>query len=206
MASPVNAGKVEWSGENPGIYLKDPEGRWQTLAVHFRVVTSPCGPGAGAVLVGAPSTGAGYPQAPNLCLSNNQRLMQWLVENFVSRFATFRDSAGLRAMTYHAADRFTTTGDGRTFHQEQVAGNDVDITLRWESLASPFAVDVPPGMSATGIHQMYSVFVEAADGSIALDGRRLPGTVVQRDFLDRRMSTAFLAFSETWIKPGASPG
>ena len=56
-------------------------------------------------------------------------------------------------------------------------------------------------MSATGAHQMYSVFVEAADGSIALNGKQMPGKVIQRDFLDRRMSTAFLAFSETWVKP-----
>jgi hypothetical protein len=201
MASPVNAGKVEWSGENPGIYLKDSEGRWQTLAVYFRVVTSPHGPGAGAVLIGAPSTAAGYPEAPNVCVSNNERLMHWLVENFVSRFASFRDSAGLRAMTYRAANEFSTTGDGRTFHQEHLAGDGLEVTLRWESLSSPFAVDVQPGMSATGEHQMYSVFVEAVDGSITLNGERLPGKVIQRDFLDRRMSTAFLAFSETWIRP-----
>lgn len=203
MTSPVNPGKVEWSGENPGIYLKDAEGRWQTLAVHFRVVTSPHGPGSGVVVIGAPSTDAGYPEAPNLCLSNNEPLMRWLVGNFVSRFASFRDSAGLRAMTYHPASRFTTTGDGRTFHQEHSAGSDVEVSLRWEVLSLPFAVDVPPGMSATGAHQMYSVFVEAGDGSIALNGKRMPGKVIQRDFLDRRMSTAFLAFSETWVKPAA---
>jgi len=203
VVSPVNPGKVEWSGENPGIYLKDEEGRWQTLCVYFRVVTSPHGPGIGTVLIGAPSTGAGFPEAPNLCLSNNETLLRWLVDDFVSKFASFRDCDGLRAMTYRAADRFATTGDGRTFHQEQVTGGNVDVTLRWQSLAPPFAVDVSPAMSATGAHQMYSVFVEAADGSIALNGRRLPGKVILRDFLDRRMSTAFLAFSETWIKPAA---
>lgn len=201
MASPVNPGKVEWSGENPGIYLKDAEGLWQALSVYFRVVTSPHGPGVGVVLIGAPATGAGYPEAPNLCLSNNQPLMRWLVANFVSRFASFRNCAGLEAMTYHGADRFNTTGDGRTFHQEQVAGDKLEVTLRWDSLSAPFAVDVPPAMSATGMHQMYSVFVEAADGTIALNGQRMPGQVIQRDFLDRRMSTAFLAFSETWVKP-----
>ncbi len=204
MVSPVNPGKVEWSGENPGIYLKDAEGRWQSLAVYFRVVTSPHGVGAGAVIIGAPSVDAGYPEAPNLCLSNNQPLMRWLVDNFVSRFASFRDTAGLRAMTYEAADRFTTSGDGRTFHEELVAGHRAAVALRWESLAAPFAVDVPPAMSATGSHQMYSVFVEASDGSIELNGERLAGKVIQRDFLDRRMSTAFLAFSETWVLPDRS--
>jgi len=201
MVSPVNPGMVEWSGENPGIYLKDDQGAWQALAVYFRVVTSPYGMGSGAIVLGAPATGTGHPIAPNLCLSNNEPLMRWLVEHFVSRFASFRGVPALPAMTYHAARAFETTGDGRTFHQESLRGEGVSVDLRWEMLRAPFAVDVAPATSATGKHQMYSVFVEAADGSIRVNGARLPGRVIQRDFLDRRMSTAFLAFSETWITP-----
>lgn len=204
MGSPVNPGKVEWSGENPGIYLKDEQGAWQALAVYFRVVTSPHGAGSGAIVLGAPATGAGYPAAPNLCLSNNEPLMRWLIEHFVSRFASFRGVPALPAMTYRVADEFETTGDGRTFHQESLRGEGVSIALRWDGLAAPFAADVAPSMSATGKHQMYSVFVEAANGSITVNGAKLPGRVIQRDFLDRRMSTAFLAFSETWITPPAA--
>ena len=202
MASP-NPGKVEWSGENPGIYLKDEHGAWQALAVYFRVVVSPYGPGSGAIVIGSPTASAGHPDVPNVCLSNNEPLMRWLVEHFVSRFASFRGVAGLQAMSYRAADMFQTTGD-RTFHQESLRGQRASVTLRWESLGSPFAADVPPAMSATGKHQMYSVFVEAAQGAIEVDGKRLPGKVIERDFLDRRMSTAFLAFSETWITPSAA--
>ena len=201
MTSPVNPGSVEWSGENPGIYLKDAQGAWQTLSVFFRVVTSPHGRGAGAIVLGAPAAAAGYPAAPNLCLSDNEPLMRWLVEHFVSRFASFRGMAGLAAMTYRAARAFATGGDGSSFHEESVRGDGVALSLRWTSLKKPFAVDVPPAMSATGRHQMYSVFVEAGDGAITLDGARLPGTVIVRDFLGGRMSTAFLAFSETWINP-----
>ena len=47
MADPiVFAGTVEWSGENPGISLKDqPEGSFVNLASFFRVVLSPHGRG-----------------------------------------------------------------------------------------------------------------------------------------------------------------
>ena len=204
MVSPVNPGKVDWSGENPGIYLKDDQGAWQALAVYFRVVTSPHGMGNGAVLLGAPAAAKGYPDAPNLCLSNNEPLMRWLVEHFVSRFASFRGVPALNAMTYRGARTFETTGDGRTFHQEALHGDGVSVAMRWETLRTPFAVDVAPAMSATGQHQMYSVFVEAANGSITVDGARMPGKVIERDFLDRRMSTAFLAFSETWVSPVAA--
>lgn len=198
---PVNRGTVEWSGDNPGIYLQDSQGAWQALAVYFRVVTSPFGSGSGAIVIGSPTSAAGYPQAPNLCLSNNESLMRWLVERYVSKFASFRDAKGLGAMSFRTAASFTTEGDGRTFHQETLAGEGSGIELRWDELAQPFAVDVAPPLSATGKHQMYSVFVEARRGTIRVDGVSMPGHVIQRDFLDRRMSTAFLAFSETWIAP-----
>src|SRR5947209_9599014 len=164
MTSPVNPGKVEWSGENPGIYLKDASGAWTALAVHFRVVTSPFGMGVGTIVLGAPATGSGYPAAQNVCISNNEPLMHWLVEHFVSRFASFRGMAGLQAMTFQPLTASETSGDGRTYHQESVQSGDVSIQLRWDDLATPFAVDVQPAMSATGQHEMYSVFVEAQRG------------------------------------------
>ncbi len=41
---PVNPGTVEWSGENPGMYLKEaPEGPFVTLISFFRVLLSPHG-------------------------------------------------------------------------------------------------------------------------------------------------------------------
>ena len=37
--TPVNAGSVEWSGENPGIYLKEnPDGDYSVVALFFRIV------------------------------------------------------------------------------------------------------------------------------------------------------------------------
>jgi len=201
MVSPVNPGKVEWSGENPGIYLKDDQGNWTTLAVFFKVVTSPLGGGTGVLVLGAPFQPLAFPAANNVCVTNNQPLMRWLIENFVSRFASFNGAVALRKLSYLAATSFATTAESTNFHQESISGKGVEIEMRWEDLAEPFAVDVAPAMSATGQHQMYSVFVEAQRGTIAVNGARLPGKIIQRNFLDRRMSTAFLAFAETWITP-----
>jgi len=201
MVSPVNPGQVEWSGENPGIYLKDDEGNWKTLAVFFKVVTSRLGGGSGVLVLGAPFQPLAFPAANNVCVTNNQPLMQWLIANFVSRFASFRGAQALGCLPYLPATSFTTTAERVKFHQERICGNGVEIVMRWEDLAEPFAVDVAPAMSATGQHQMYSVFVEARRGTITMNGAPLPGKIIQRNFLDRRMSTAFLAFSETWITP-----
>jgi len=201
MTSPVNPGTVAWSGDNPGIYLKDAQGNWQSLSVYFRVVTSPHGPGTGAIVLGAPQQAAGWPQAPNLCISTNEPLMRWLVSDFVSRFASFRDTAGLQSMTYVGAESTRSSAEGQAFHEEQLQSGDVSVALRWEGLGKPFAVDVPPAMSSTGQHQMVSVFVEAQTGSIRINGAALPGKIIVRDFLGGRMSTAFLAFCESWILP-----
>lgn len=53
MADTINfAGEVEWSGENPGISLKEsPDGAFVSLASFFRVVLSPHGPGHALVLM-----------------------------------------------------------------------------------------------------------------------------------------------------------
>ena len=205
MMGPVNPGTVEWSGENPGIYLKDSEdGSWLALAVFFRVVTSPHGRGTGIVVLGAPDRAAGHPEAPNVCITDNQPLLRYLIANFVSKFASFRGSVALPKMTYLPLTGAQTEGDAKAYYAESMRASGLEITLRWEDLGSPFAVDVPVGMSATGAHQMYSVFIEARRASILINGKPAPGKVYPRDFLGRRMSTAFLAFSETWVNPPAA--
>jgi hypothetical protein len=49
-------GTVEWSGENPGISLKEvPDGPFVVLASFFRVVLSPRGRGHAVVLLQSPN-------------------------------------------------------------------------------------------------------------------------------------------------------
>ena len=100
MVSPVNPGRVEWSGENPGIYLKDDEGHWKTLAVFFKVVTSPLGAGTGVLVLGTPFQALAFPAANNVCVTDNQPLMQWLIANFVSRFPSFGGARALGCLAY----------------------------------------------------------------------------------------------------------
>jgi hypothetical protein len=202
MQGPINPGTVDWSGENPGIYLKDREdGSWVALSVFFRVATSPHGRGTGLLVLAEPNKPAGYPEALNFCITDNRTLMKYLVSNFVSNFASFRGSGALPKITYHDVVSMETQGDAKRFYEETMRAAGLQATLRWEDLNPPFAVDVAPATSATGAHQMYSVFLEATRGSIVVNGKPTPGKVIQRDFLGRKMSSAFLAFSETWINP-----
>ena len=98
-------------------------------------------------------------------------------------------------------DRFRRSGV-RSSWAESIAGGGRRVELTWSKLGQPVCVDVPPAQSATGRHQMYSLFVNADAATLALDGRNLPGGVYGRPFFGRDTGrTAFLAFSETWLDP-----
>ncbi len=201
----VNPGRVEWSGENPGIYLKESSGApdYSTLALFFRVVLSPHGRGHAALVLGAPDTAAGWPDAPNFIMTDNQRMMRWIVDGWVARMPTFVGRPGLAGMAWLDCESVARDpGDLRTRYSETLYGSGVGVEMIWRDLGTPLPIEVSPANSATGEHDMYSVFLEARAADVLVNGTPLPGRVQDRMFFGRRMSTAFLAFSETWVTPG----
>ena len=198
-ASPFNRGTVDWTGDNPGIYLKETaDGPFITLMVYFRIVLSPHGPG-NAMLLLANLQGKGSPAAPNVFVGNNDKLSQYLFDNFCRKFGVFRNLPGMDAVEFRALDSVAERGDGASYTVDLKSGKD-QFGLRWGDLQAPFAADVLPARSATGHHEMYSCFVESRDASISVNGARLRGRPFPRDFMGRPTSSAFLAFSETWVR------
>jgi hypothetical protein len=61
-------------------------------------------------------------------------------------------------------------------------------------------VEFPKEQSATGAHEMFSLFLESSLATITINGKPVAGKSVARDWAGRKSTTAFLAFSETWIK------
>jgi len=205
MRVPINPGGVSWCGENPGIYLRDtPDGPFRTLALWFDVVLSPHGRGRTMLVVAAPEEGRGFPDAPNLLMTDNQSLTRWLLDNFVLNMPTFRGKAGLPAARFLPMESCARGGDLKSDYSVTVSGGGHALSMVWSALGEPFAVEVEAGQSATGTHEMYSCFVEAKEAQILLDGSPLPGRVTDRSLFGRTISTAFLAFSETWVEPAAA--
>jgi len=199
--SPVNPNRVEWSGENPGIYLKETaDGPWTALALYFKVVISPRGRGKGIVVLANPDKAAGV-AANNFCITDNEKMMRWLIQDYGRHFASFKGKVGLEAMSYLPMDEADTSGDAIESYAETMNGGGKSVELRWSGLGKPYCVDVPPTQSGTGKHQMYSAFAHARSGSIIVDGQALPGKIFDRPFLGGTGRTAFLAFSETWLSP-----
>lgn len=200
--NPVNPAKVEWSGENPGIYLKEsPDGDWSALGIFFRVVLSPHGSGCTMIVLEEPDTSVGFPEANNFCITDNHELTDYLISDFLSKFPSFKGRKGLDSMSRLEIDLATSRGDKKQYHSESVISKDLEVVMMWQDIGEPFAAEVAKEISATGEHEMYSVFLEAKNAYISINGVMLPGSVVSRDFLGRKMSTAFLALSETWLTP-----
>lgn len=200
----INPGRVDWSGENPGIYLKHKaeDEAYCVLSLFFRVVLSPYGRGNAAIVLAAPDSAKGWPEETNFIMTDNQRMMRWIVDGWVSKMPTFIGKAGLQHMSWLNLDAVhKQPGDLKINYSEILRGSGVTLEMKWSELGEPIPVEVTKENSATKAHEMYSVFLEARSAEIKVNGTALPGSVQQRQFFGRTMSTAFLAFSETWVTP-----
>ena len=197
---PINTGYVDWSGENPGITLKaSPDGETTCLVSFFRVVVSPHGPGH-AVFVLTDPTGHGDGASVNACFTDNEPLARYLMSDFVSKFGAWQGNPSLASLPFRPADSFTPTGDHLTAWTERVAGPQVDVTLTWSDFDEPFMVEYQKEQSATGQHEMFSLFVPARRAEVRVNGIAGRGVPGERDMAGKRISTCFMAFSETWVK------
>jgi hypothetical protein len=202
MADPiVFPGTVEWSGENPGISLKEtPDGPFVGLASFFRVVLSPHGRGHALVLLQSPQEANPPAERGNFCFHDNETLARYLVDGFVAHFGAFQGQAGLGGLVYRPLDSAEAAGDPASSYSETVKAGDLTVRLTWSGLGEPFCFALPPEKSATGKHHMPSLFVGCRDATVSVNGRALPGKPVPREIAEHTITTAMLAFSETWIR------
>lgn len=206
MTAPFVPGPIDWIGDNPGIYLKtDPAGPFTSLMVWFRIQHSPQGPGHMLLLMEDPTLATVQGDVCNVCVTDNPALADELLANYCTRFGVFRGQPAFGALRRLPISAVAFDGDPRSTVSVTVttAGDaPMRIALNWSDLGEPFAADVPPAQSATGRHRMTSIFAESRDAWITVDGRRLPGAPVIRDFMGRPTASAFLAMCECWIRQG----
>ena len=199
---PINPGRVDWSGENPGMYLKETqEGPFVTLISFFRVVTSPHGKGHAAFLLLDPQGDGRSSDRPNLCLTDNEPLADYLRRGFVAHFSAFRNARGLDTVRFQPGWDFVAGGNGTSHHAEWFRSTAGQVCLSWSDLSDAFLVEFDREHSATGKHEMISLFFDARSASATVHGKAVAGRPFPREFAGRKnSSTAFLAFSETWVK------
>jgi hypothetical protein len=201
MPTMTHPGTVDWSGENPGMYLKESaDGPFSTLVSFFRVVASPHGRGHALILLERPLLHTSIPEGLNVCVTDNEALARYLASDFAAHFGAFKGAEALQYMDYVKLTGVAASGDTRSAHMEWVKGDGVEASLSWENLGEPFMVSIPKEKSATGRHALFSLFVDARHVTATVNGRTLKGRPVPREFAGRQSSTAFLAYSETWIR------
>jgi hypothetical protein len=207
MIDTVNPGAVDWTGDNPFIYLKtDPAGDYSCLALYFRVALSDYGPGQAMLVLESPYRPK-EARARRVCLTNNAPLARYLIDGFVKHFALFRPCAALLdELTVMSGAAFTMEDPDGSTHIERVHISDGrSLRMRWEQLGQPFMADVPASSTQTGVHEMFTVFQPAGAAVIEIDGQRVPGCTVERDFFGKRAQSAALAYSETWVHSIPTP-
>ncbi|MDE1950520.1 MAG: NAD-dependent dehydratase [Burkholderiales bacterium] len=203
MQDSVRSGAVDWTGDNPFIYLKTDaqSGAWSSLSLYFRIAISPHGAGQAMLVLEAP--GVARSDAVRLCLTDNAALARYLLDGFVKRFALFRTSTGIiDALEVVAGARFECQDRGAESHVQTATQPErgLTVTMGWQGLGRAFAVDMPPAQTQTGEHEMFSVFRPAQSAHVSVGGRRLPGQTAERDFFGGRAQSAALAFGESWVR------
>jgi hypothetical protein len=202
LSEPITPGVVDWTGENPGILLKNDDDSFAAMALFFRVAWSPVGQGQVLLLFASPNEEQGSAEAPNIILSDNSELSDYLLENFIGRLAAFRDAPAFKKLDHLVAQSVTSSGDPMSHrYTETVAGEGYTIELVWEQLEAPRALELMPNQVGSGIHTMYTVLVPAQQAQIIVNGKSLPGKLGTRVQAGFETTTAFLYFSETWIIP-----
>ncbi len=202
LNEPITAGVVDWTGENPGILLKDENGNFSAMALFFRVAWSPVGQGQVLLLLGSPDQVEGPPNAPNVILSDNPELTAFLKKNFISKLAAFANTPSFATLPEIGAHAVRSSGDPMSHrYTETIAGGPLTVELVWEGFEAPRALELSPHEVASGEQNMFSLLVPAHAAQIIVNGHTLPGKLGTRVQAGYETTTAFLYFSETWIIP-----
>ena len=131
--------------------------------------------GSGIVVLDQPGVAQGYPAVVNFCISDNEPLARYLIDEFFSKFASFRVSPGIQAVTHLPMIECRREGSTLSTYSEIVRSADLEVVATWKNLGPPYAVDMPAENGPTKLHQMYSLFLDAGDGSVTINGRPLAG-------------------------------
>lgn len=204
LEPPVTPGIVDWTGENPGILLKNPDGSNSAMALFFRIAWSSVGQGNVLLLYGTPDREKGTEAAPNILLSDNEALGTFLRDNFVARLGGFSAIPPFKGLAHKRIQSVRTSGDAMGLrYTETVVSDGLTVELVWEGLEPPVALELAPDLTGTKAHTMFSLLVPAKHAAIMVNGRPLPGVVGDRVQAGFETTTAFLYFSETWVLPPA---
>jgi hypothetical protein len=192
---------VVFVGENPNLTLYRPAGsgpaEMVAAASSWRCVWSPTGAG-NVLVVWADPEGSGLGEdTPHAVWADNESLGRLVAGRFVQHFAEFR-GRGVADLAPQPARFAYRPGDGESF-SVTCSTDRQTIELTWRAPEDAYlrTAEEPYG-DAT--YHVSSVLHPCAQGGITVNGRRLPGRPLRSELDGQPHSSAFLAYSETWVE------
>ena len=206
LKPPIHPGQVIWSGENPGILLKqEPDGPLSAVALFFRIFYSPEGRGTALLLYENPEDDQTRPDSVNAMVTDNEAMGKYLMKSFIGKLPAFRDLPVFESTRFVKLQESYATGDPRSRYTEVIKTGEFDVELIWGELGTPTALELPPDLTGAKENELFTLLVESRRAQIVLNGSALPGEPFERIQAGIKTTTAFLYFAETWISPRDHP-
>ena len=189
----VKIGKVYVSGENPVIRLLDkPGGTVLAVASFWRIIWSPVGTGHVCYVTTGDGKGTGDLR---IAITDNQKLLDFLTNEVLGSYdKTYRERP-----FKSIAGTFASSGSAMNEWKESCRSDQYNVELVWRDLYPPFQLDTPTGTSPNPFG-ITSLFIPAKSADLLINGQKTAGSVFPQMRGPAQSSSAFLAFSETWIK------
>jgi hypothetical protein len=201
MSAPPAAGKVVFSGENPGLGLYKP-GTDQLIAAvsYWRCVYSEHGEGHAAIVWMDPAeTGPGATIGTTI-YTDNPGMARLVANNWTQHFPNYKGRGFDTVEPVYA--RFYQEQDSRYYHRVTVNTSDQIVEfIWWDVLEQQMRLrsDYQLGPNSW---DLATVICPCANARILVQNEAVPGEPrVNRDG-PQVGSSAFLAFSETWVAKG----
>jgi hypothetical protein len=186
---------VIFAGENHLITLYRPESDQAVAGVScWRCTYSEHGEGLVLALWCDP-VAVGMPDLPPTSVyADNAAMGRMVMERFNQYFAGFH-GRGLTELVPEPA-RFVQQADGRRLHRITAVTAELSIELLWQEVFDA-ALEIFDNRSGAGPYDVSAVICPCWRGAISVNGVLLRGEV--RVPAGESASSAFLAFSETWV-------
>ena len=197
----IKLGRVYVTGENPGIRLFDKEGgKLLTVVSYWRIIWSPVGAGHICFV----TTGDGKsPDDLRAAFVDNRKLHDFLSEQIMGTRGTSISERPFTVVESKFSDpgqgTFSDSGDIMTERRVTFSSDKYTVALVWRDFYEPFQLDTPVG-GARNPFGITSLFIPAKSADVIINGKKAAGNVYPQKRGPVQSSSAFLAFSESWIK------
>lgn len=188
---------VLFCGENPGItlYALGTE-RAVAVASYWQCLYSPLGRGHALIVWSEQLKVQGCPGA---IFADNMPLAHMLVETLTRHFPEFR-AVPLETLGYVPA-QCQQHWDGAQHYSVTASFADGEVTAAWAAPLDYKQLIWPQFPAGAQTYHLSTVICPCREASIALNGTAVDGEVQLSEDDGRPLSSAFLAFAESWVGP-----